>query len=349
MPLPLRLILVLVTCQAALADPTTPEMFNGGEPYCGIYSLYGASRLLGGHLSLRELVRPQYIGSWEGSSIAELQLAAKDHGLVAVAFSNLSLLTIARAGCPAILHVLSDSATGKYDHWILFLGEDHGQVRVLDPPSGIMTIGAGDLLERWDNTALLVSSGRVPYGPLIVADLWRPVCCILAMILIAHLASMLLARKRLDQMPTRFEIIVVLAVVLAGCMTWNSVRADGMFFRTDAGSTVAEASARTLCPHVGLRAVKAAVASGSAIIVDARYASDFARNHIPNAISLLPASNIADVRAKLRGVPPNKSMIVYCEDPVCSFASIVAGKLMGAGYRNVAIFSDGWEAWRSQQ
>src|SRR5260370_28036335 len=53
---------------------------RGMESYCGVQSLYRALRALGKEVSFADLVKPEYISSREGSTVADLKKAATDLG-----------------------------------------------------------------------------------------------------------------------------------------------------------------------------------------------------------------------------------------------------------------------------
>ena len=76
------------------ADPNvqdeTPARVSA-RPHCGLYCLYSMLRLIGQDLDYRDLVKPEYLGSQRGSSLADLKRGAIDYGLHAEVGMRLSV------------------------------------------------------------------------------------------------------------------------------------------------------------------------------------------------------------------------------------------------------------------
>ncbi|MEI6279960.1 MAG: rhodanese-like domain-containing protein [Verrucomicrobiae bacterium] len=100
--------------------------------------------------------------------------------------------------------------------------------------------------------------------------------------------------------------------------------------------------AEAVPPAMGLAEAEAAWRKGAAVFIDAREPDFFEEGHIGRAINL-PVSKIAAAD----GLPEDKavSLIVYCSGGDCGDSRIVARALSAAGYRNVAVFSGGWDEW----
>lgn len=60
--------------KSALSKPPKPRKAG---PYCGVYCLYAVMKLYGQEVDFRQLLKPEYIGSRRGSSLAELKKAAQ--------------------------------------------------------------------------------------------------------------------------------------------------------------------------------------------------------------------------------------------------------------------------------
>jgi len=83
-------------------------------------------KLAGQESNFQELVKPEYIGSRKGSSLAELRKAAEDNELYAVPVGKLTSQALRNCPHPVILHVKSDTTSREYDHYELFLGTKNG-------------------------------------------------------------------------------------------------------------------------------------------------------------------------------------------------------------------------------
>jgi rhodanese-related sulfurtransferase len=82
------------------------------------------------------------------------------------------------------------------------------------------------------------------------------------------------------------------------------------------------------------------------IWVDARPDADFARDHVPGAISLNEDRWNDLVGPFLAMWTPEKKVIVYCSAQSCNAAREVAKRLRDeAQLRNVFVLEGGWEEW----
>lgn len=131
-------------------------------PYCGILSSYCGLKTLGASVRLDQLVKPEYIGSASGSSMEELSKAAKDCGASAMPVDGLTTQMLAALDQPAILHVLSATGTGEYDHWILFRGKRNNAFVIFDPAHSFNTMTEGSLAEIWDGKCLVLGARDIP-------------------------------------------------------------------------------------------------------------------------------------------------------------------------------------------
>ncbi|MEI6032659.1 MAG: rhodanese-like domain-containing protein [Verrucomicrobiae bacterium] len=143
--------------------------------------------------------------------------------------------------------------------------------------------------------------------------------------------------------------LVAVAFILslaAGSLT-NLIRTDPLPFRYLGREARLLASAPELARErepaaATLAQAEAAWRNHAAAFLDAREPDFFEEGHIPGATNF-PASRI---RAPHR-LPEDKEapLIVYCSGADCSDSRIVAKSLAAAGYRRVAVFSGGWDAW----
>ena len=79
------------------------------------------------------------------------------------------------------------------------------------------------------------------------------------------------------------------------------------------------------------------------ILVDALGERYFAADHIPGAINLPHTLGDDALRAAL----PDRhaEIITYCANPACQNSHVLAHRLQGLGYRNLAVFPGGKKAW----
>lgn len=120
--------------------------------------------------------------------------------------------------------------------------------------------------------------------------------------------------------------------------------------RAAAESTLADtAAADTKAPlpegAVDLKEAKRIFDEGIAVILDARSPSAFAEGHIPGAINI-PYDQLPDYLDTLSDeVPKEQRVMCYCWSPTCDFSDQLATELKFMGYKDVVVFTGGWEEW----
>jgi hypothetical protein len=145
----------------AVNSPTKQHRPSGA--YCGAYCLYAVMRVADIDIDPKELLKPEYIGSAGGSSLAELKKAAEDYGMYAAVVGRLTTRELRQSPYPIILHVKSAADKKGYDHYELFLETKNGQARLYDPPEPVRVVPFYELAPRWDGTGLIVSADRPQY------------------------------------------------------------------------------------------------------------------------------------------------------------------------------------------
>lgn len=88
------------------------------------------------------------------------------------------------------------------------------------------------------------------------------------------------------------------------------------------------------------------------ILIDARSPEDFAHGHIGKAINIFAYNeDMNQYFSSLSSIPMDKSnvIIVYCDGGTCEASHKVAMDLIRLGYKNVFVYSGGWEEWSNIQ
>jgi rhodanese-related sulfurtransferase len=81
--------------------------------------------------------------------------------------------------------------------------------------------------------------------------------------------------------------------------------------------------------------------------IDARPAADFARAHVPGALSLNEDQWEVSIGAVLDQWDPNRKVVVYCSSLSCQLSHDVARRLrQDMDMQNVFVLQGGWEAWQ---
>ena len=100
---------------------------------------------------------------------------------------------------------------------------------------------------------------------------------------------------------------------------------------------------------LSLAEFRAAVNEGKALVLDVRDDAFFARGHVPGALSLPHRRfkvRYAQLQSRLQAAPA-RPIIVYCDNTYCDASTAVQARLQELGYTNVAVFPDGWAAWKT--
>ena len=96
---------------------------------------------------------------------------------------------------------------------------------------------------------------------------------------------------------------------------------------------------------VELGQLDALLAEG-ALLVDARNVVDYAKGHLPGAVSL-PLGEIDARLAEFQDqVPPERPLILYCNGFGCPDSFDLGVRLLQEGYQEVLVFEGGYPQWR---
>lgn len=87
--------------------------------------------------------------------------------------------------------------------------------------------------------------------------------------------------------------------------------------------------------------------TGEAVFLDARAAGLFRQGHVPRARSLPEDGDGRPLPSDVAGRPRESPFVVYCEGGDCHSSLALAKRLHGEGFRDVRVFSGGWEEWRA--
>jgi rhodanese-related sulfurtransferase len=90
-------------------------------------------------------------------------------------------------------------------------------------------------------------------------------------------------------------------------------------------------------------AVRAGLATGGIVLVDALPETYYATRHLPGAVNLVAD----DVAATAPVLLPDKAaaIVTYCSNPACANSGQVAAQLERLGYTNVRKYAAGIEDW----
>lgn len=97
---------------------------------------------------------------------------------------------------------------------------------------------------------------------------------------------------------------------------------------------------------IGLAEAEDLWAMGAGAFVDARPAVAFREGHIPGARNLPYESASTRLPADILAIPPERTVIVYCEGGDCRSSLDLAKLLHDRGFRDLRIISGGWDEWK---
>ncbi|RLB75297.1 MAG: hypothetical protein DRH24_19840 [Deltaproteobacteria bacterium] len=327
---------------------------KSSHPYCGLYCLYTAMKLADREVDFRELLKPEYISSRKGSSLAELKKAAEDNGLYAVAAGKLTSRELRASSYPIILHVKSAADKKEYDHFELFLGTENGQAKLFDPPEPVKLAPFYELAPRWDGTGLIVSAEPIKLGVIFGSARKRFIICsavAVAFILIIRwcrkkwlLSETVVSRYRLFgySIAQSFGLVVI---ALLGGMVYHFANDEGFLAHANATAPIEQAHLANFIPKIKAGQISQLLNTDT-VFIDARYSDDFKEGHIEGAINV-PASLCDKGRhAVLANIDKSTNIVVYCQSAGCRFAEKVAVKLAADGFSSVSIFKGGWNEWK---
>ena len=335
---------------------TAISVSKRSNPYCGLYCIYTVIKLSGKQVDFSRLVKPEYLGSRKGSSLGELKKAAEDNGLYAESVANLTTRELRHSPYPIILHVKSEANSKDYDHFELFLGNQDGKARLINPPE-LMTIPFHQLAPQWDGTGLIVSSEPIDLGTVLAPS--RKLFVIyaalgIAVILMVHwlgrrwLPSVAtIDRQKLLALSTAQGAGLAATALLCG-MLYHFANDEGFLAHADATASIQQAHLADFIPKVSKKNIQRLLNTDTVFIV-ARLTKDFQAAHLDGAISVPVDANDQQRRKALANVDKNAHIVVYCQSVGCKFAESVAIKLRDDGYSDVSIFKGGWQQWEAKK
>jgi rhodanese-related sulfurtransferase len=351
-------VLVLWSLGAGLShgeevDAETLRVRGSSGPYCGVLTLYSAARLLNHEIDVVDLLKPEYIGSREGSSLGELEQAAHDIGLQAAIIRNASLRELRSTDLPMILHVSTPETPTKYDHYVLCAFSDGRSAWVFDPPVPPRKLPLEYLLPYWDRYALIVSDKPIDVSALSASSrrltfsvVLTLIAAVMAMRCISHISH---ARR-----PTRIISVVfrsllqALSIAILGTaagITYHFFVSGGLLANTSLTDSIVSANASTFLTKVSAAQAHELIARREVVFLDARLPHDFARGHIDGALNVPVSISADELDSVLRDLSPDLRYVVYCQSAGCRYADAICRRLVDHGYDNVALFRGGWQEW----
>lgn len=325
---------------------------RASHPYCGLYCLYVVAKLTGREVGFQELVKPEYISSRRGSSLAEIKKAAEDNGLYAAPAGNLTSRVLYNCPYPVILHVKSDVMSPTYDHYELFLGTENGKAKLFNPPEPVGLVPFRELVPRWDGNGLVVSGGPIDLSTIFTPVRRRFVLYVAiatAVILMIHWTrrwlpeTILNSRRKLLGLSIAQGAGFAVAALLCG-MIYHFINDEGFLANATATASIQQAHLGNFIPKISEKKIHKFLNTDT-VFIDARLERDFKTGHLEGAINVPVDANDIQRQKIMADIAKDANIVVYCQSAGCKFAEKVAINLMENGYSNVSIFRGGWSKW----
>lgn len=334
--------------QPAPQVASTAEKPRPYSAYCGVYCLYTVMKLYNIDIDPNELLKPKYISSFQGSSLAELKKAAEDYGLNAVAVGNMTVKGLRQSPYPVILHVKSAPDEKQYDHFELFLETKNGEALLYDPPHPARPVPLHKLVPRWDGTGLIISKGPIKLGLFFVPALIR--FLIYAAIAVAIIVTVRRGRRRwhiksrgqLFGLSIAQSAAFAILALLCG-MVYHFTSDIGFLAHANAVAPIEQAHIGSFLPKVSSREMRRMLNDNNVILVDARFSEDFEQGHLEGAINFPMDCRDDSSPSPMINVPKDARIVVYCQTAACGFAEEVAIELISDGFSNVSLFKGNWQ------
>ena len=355
------LLLIAVAMSHVLPHSTIARAQSSPDPYCGIHSLYAACKLAGKPVAIESLLQPKYLGSYEGSSLAELRQAALDVGLYAEPIQNLPPTSLASLGHSAILHVKASQRSDRYDHWLLCVRIAEDVATVIDGPRELQRISIGELATRWDGIALVVSASPIDMSGVqrhAFTRLARWVAVLLLLLLSSQLIGWLVRRRqgsrprpsvRRRLLKSAAACIALVFVSAAAALAHHGIANSGFLKQPQAVAQIKDAHWADFVHKLSATEARALVGRPDVTFVDARFPGDFAKGHIKGAINVPVNVNDTNLRELLAKVPKEHLVILYCQSEACRFAKDLAPRLAAEGHVRQSLFTGGWREWLAHE
>lgn len=144
----------------------------------------------------------------------------------------------------------------------------------------------------------------------------------------------------------RFFWLILAAVLLAGIV--NLVHPKRIPWVENWGGQVEAQAVEEGISLVQLAGVIDILRTGSRVLIDARPAMEYARGHIPSAVSVPFESVAVNGTVPVELLRAGPGLVFYCSGPECDDSLLLAIVAREIGRNDVAVFVGGMELWTSE-
>ncbi len=333
-----------------------PRLRAPSGPYCGINSVYASARHYRKSVSYGDLVAPRFVGSYQGSNLAELVAAVDSVGLAATPKAGMTVHDLRSLNYPSILLLSRHRDSVAFHHWVLVLHAGADRIRVMESPGSSESLSYAQLLAQWDGVALVVypdSSAKSATDNDRAAWKW-------ALAVLASAAALglyadrhwLPASVRTAEFQPRRALLRAGAIIglgTASALLWHGFAPTGFARNAQAIAIVKARFFSRNLPHVSREQLVELIKSNHTILVDARYEADYRFSHIPSAINIPVHISPTALQELAQEIPAGKQVVVYCQSDKCEYDDQIGSQLKLMGIKNVVLYHGGWKDWKAWQ
>ncbi|MBP7706464.1 MAG: rhodanese-like domain-containing protein [Candidatus Aminicenantes bacterium] len=150
--------------------------------------------------------------------------------------------------------------------------------------------------------------------------------------------------KEVRRLVVQAAALVALGAVVGAAVNFPLVK---RFVRGEFRETFFEAARYPGVRLITLQEAEDLWAGGQTVLLDARPVEAFALGHAPGARNIPSARDGFEVPAGVLALAREAVLVVYCEGGDCQSSLALARRLHDEGFRDIRVFSGGWDEWRA--
>jgi rhodanese-related sulfurtransferase len=344
----ITLFLALFCCRGALgqapleAAPDTRRDSRAGGAECGVYALLAAASALGHPIDQRVLLEGNYVSSAAGSTGSDLIRGAHDVGLDAIACKSIGAVFLRSLDFPVLLNLKRPGSPAECSgHWIAWLGEQDGKAIVFDTmsPNRTKTISYGELLLTMTGDGILVqkADGGNVFGTLKPRLFsWLPY-----LVFVGFIAGTIVLFGRRRKSGLVRELLQI--GIAAGVWIVSLALLDkaGLTRNPGAVAWIQSLHGREKFRDVSFEQLESFRKRSDVTVIDARSPAAWEYGHIPGAVNVPIEFECDNFVQATKSLSKSQCLVVYCNNPDCTWADTVSQRLTAFGYDDVRIFRPG--------
>lgn len=139
----------------------------------------------------------------------------------------------------------------------------------------------------------------------------------------------------------RQALILILAALILG-LAANQLNPRGIAISAATpGAGVWDESETGAAPRlISLTQLEQLLQRRTAVLIDARSRAEYLAGHLPGALHI-PFEGWYEEMEQVRALPQDKWLVLYCSGGTCDLGDLLAGELISAGFRKVAVYRGG--------